>query len=231
MTLRQKLLQVPSQLEESDLLLNLPPDRIGHGTFLHPEMGGSQSLVDKVLKNNIPLGKTYLIFLDFYSTSIWVLIPQLSVLVELCLTSNVKGQTVPSYSKHHFKYWYQLGHPSVICVRLKGFLSNISDMLVESQMTHNVEKTSSEIIFLFIVTFQTDDKGVFCTDLSHEYQLVASTFGLSREALWNLSQQAIDCIFAPETVKQQLKWRWTDLKHHIFTVTKPEANYVSQTVV
>uniref|UniRef100_A0A7N6A6B9 Adenosine deaminase domain-containing protein n=1 Tax=Anabas testudineus TaxID=64144 RepID=A0A7N6A6B9_ANATE len=158
--------KVPSQLEESDLLLNLPPDRIGHGTFLHPEMGGSQSLVDKVLKNNIPL--------------------------ELCLTSNVKGQTVPSYSKHHFKYWYQLGHPSVIC---------------------------------------TDDKGVFCTDLSHEYQLVASTFGLSREALWNLSQQAIDCIFAPETVKQQLKWRWTDLKHHIFTVTKPEANYVSQTVV
>lgn len=37
-------------------------------------------------------------------------------LVELCLTSNVKGQTVPCYSKHHFKYWYQLGHPSVICV-------------------------------------------------------------------------------------------------------------------
>lgn len=53
-----KLLQVPTQLEESDLLLNLPPDRIGHGTFLHPEMGGSQHLVDKVLKNNIPLGKT-----------------------------------------------------------------------------------------------------------------------------------------------------------------------------
>lgn len=53
-----KLLQVPSQLEESDLLLNLPPDRIGHGTFLHPEVGGSQSVVDKVLKNNIPLGKT-----------------------------------------------------------------------------------------------------------------------------------------------------------------------------
>lgn len=50
--------QVPSQLEETDLLLNLPPDRIGHGTFLHPEVGGSESLVDKVVKNNIPLGKT-----------------------------------------------------------------------------------------------------------------------------------------------------------------------------
>uniref|UniRef100_A0A4W6CX03 N6-Methyl-AMP deaminase n=1 Tax=Lates calcarifer TaxID=8187 RepID=A0A4W6CX03_LATCA len=131
---------VPSQLEESDLLLNLPPDRIGHGTFLHPEVGGSQSLVDKVLKNNIPL--------------------------ELCLTSNIKGQTVPCYTEHHFKYWYQLGHPSVIC---------------------------------------TDDKGVFCTDLSQEYQLAASTFGLSHEAIWKLSHQAIDCIF-----------KWIDLQPQVF---------------
>uniref|UniRef100_A0A667WXR6 N6-Methyl-AMP deaminase n=1 Tax=Myripristis murdjan TaxID=586833 RepID=A0A667WXR6_9TELE len=131
----------------SDLLLNLPPDRIGHGTFLHPEVGGSQSLVDKVVKNNIPL--------------------------ELCLTSNVKGQTVPCYSQHHFQYWYQLGHPCVIC---------------------------------------TDDKGVFCTDLSQEYQLAASTFGLSHEAIWKLSQQAIDCTFAPENLKQELKQRWIELQ-------------------
>ncbi|XP_029379166.1 N6-Methyl-AMP deaminase isoform X1 [Echeneis naucrates] len=145
------LSEVQSQLEETDLLLNLPPNRIGHGTFLHPEVGGSQNLVDKVLKNSIPL--------------------------ELCLTSNVKGQTVPSYSQHHFKYWYQLGHPSVIC---------------------------------------TDDKGVFSTDLSQEYQLAASTFGLSHAAMWKLSQQAIDCIFAPETVKQQLRQKWTDLQPQLF---------------
>ncbi|XP_047453138.1 adenosine deaminase-like protein [Mugil cephalus] len=144
------LSEVPSQLEESDLLLNLPPDRIGHGTFLHPEVGGSQSVVDKVLKNNIPL--------------------------ELCLTSNVKGQTVPSYSKHHFKYWYQLGHPSVIC---------------------------------------TDDKGVFCTDLSQEYHLAASTFSLSHKATWKLSHQAIDCIFAPEAVKEQLRQKWNDLESRV----------------
>lgn len=49
---------MPSQLEETDLLLDLPPDRIGHGTFLHPQVGGSESLVQKVLKHNIPLGKT-----------------------------------------------------------------------------------------------------------------------------------------------------------------------------
>ncbi|XP_037111311.1 adenosine deaminase-like protein isoform X4 [Syngnathus acus] len=144
------LSEVPAQLEESELLLNLPPDRIGHGTFLHPDAGGSQSLVDQVVKNHIPL--------------------------ELCLTSNVKGQTVPCYAEHHFKYWYQLGHPSVIC---------------------------------------TDDKGVFSTDLSQEYQLAASTFGLDREAVWTLSQQAIDFIFAEEAVKQQLKHKWTQIQPHV----------------
>lgn len=145
------LSEVPSQGDETDLLLNLPPDRIGHGTFLHPEAGGSEILVDKVVKNKIPL--------------------------ELCLTSNVKCQTVPCYAQHHFNYWYHLGHPSVIC---------------------------------------TDDKGVFCTELSQEYQLAASTFGLSREAVWKLSQQAIDCIFTPDTVKQRLREKWIDLQPQVF---------------
>lgn len=54
-------------------------------------------------------------------------------LVELCLTSNVKGQTVPCYSKHHFKYWYELGHPSVICV---------SFLLCTSQVVKLIFKTS-----------------------------------------------------------------------------------------
>ncbi|XP_038857594.1 adenosine deaminase-like protein isoform X2 [Salvelinus namaycush] len=144
------LSEVPSQADESELLLNIPPDRIGHGTFLHPEVGGSQSLVDKVRKHNTPL--------------------------ELCLTSNVKGQTVSSYSQHHFLYWYQMGHPSVIC---------------------------------------TDDKGVFCTDLSKEYQLAASTFNLSQEDMWTLSQKAIDCTFAPD-LKQQLHQKWLELRPTLF---------------
>ncbi|XP_029553162.1 N6-Methyl-AMP deaminase isoform X2 [Salmo trutta] len=144
------LSEVPSQADESELLLNIPPDRIGHGTYLHPEVGGSQSLVDTVRKHNTPL--------------------------ELCLTSNVKGQTVSSYSQHHFLYWYQMGHPSVIC---------------------------------------TDDKGVFCTDLSQEYQLAASTFNLSQEDMWTLSQKAIDCTFAPD-LKQQLHQKWLELRPTLF---------------
>lgn len=141
------LSEVLSQHDETELLLDIPPDRIGHGTFLHPEMGGSQSLVDKVVQKKIPL--------------------------ELCLTSNVKGQTVQCYNEHHFKHWYKMGHPVVIC---------------------------------------TDDKGVFATDLSQEYKMAATTFGLDRETVWRLSQQAIDYIFAPDSVKQQLKQKWRDLQ-------------------
>ncbi|XP_076877696.1 N6-Methyl-AMP deaminase [Brachyhypopomus gauderio] len=149
--------EVPSQKEESEILLNLPPDRIGHGTFLHPEVGGSDSLQDKVCKQNIP--------------------------IEMCLTSNVKGQTVPSYDKHHFQYWYQQGHPCVLC---------------------------------------TDDKGVFCSDLSQEYQLAASTFGLGPGAVWDLSQQAVRCSFAPEPLKQQLVRRWAELKPGVLQRPPPQ---------
>lgn len=76
------------------------------------------------------------------------------------------------------------------------------------------------LIFLFI-TLQTDDKGVFCTDLSQEYQLAASTFGLSRECVWNLSQQAIDCIFAEDSVKQQLRQKWAVLKPQVLKWSGP----------
>ncbi|XP_055011068.1 adenosine deaminase-like protein isoform X1 [Boleophthalmus pectinirostris] len=169
------LSEVPSQHDETDLLLDIPPDRIGHGTFLHPEMGGSQGLVDKVVQKNIPLGRTYFnissLPLDNGQLFLWIFFS------ELCLTSNVKGQTVQCYAEHHFKYWYHMGHPIVIC---------------------------------------TDDKGVFATDLSQEYKMVATTFGLSREAVWKLSQQAIDYIFAPVSVKEQLKQKWRNLQPQEF---------------
>lgn len=36
--------------------------------------------------------------------------------LEFCMTSNIKSQTVPSCDKHHFGYWYNMGHPAVLCV-------------------------------------------------------------------------------------------------------------------
>ena len=79
---------------ETKALLDSRPDRIGHGTCLLVEDGGYQELVDFVTQHRIPL--------------------------ELCLTSNVKGQTVKGYDVHHFKKWYDMGHPCVICTDDKG---------------------------------------------------------------------------------------------------------------
>lgn len=49
--------QIPNQEEETRLLLGLPPDRIGHGTFLHSSSLASGDLVQLVRQNRTPLGK------------------------------------------------------------------------------------------------------------------------------------------------------------------------------
>uniref|UniRef100_A0A8C7BLR3 N6-Methyl-AMP deaminase n=2 Tax=Mustelinae TaxID=169418 RepID=A0A8C7BLR3_NEOVI len=138
---------IPNQKQETQVLLDLLPDRIGHGTFLNSSEGGSLDLVDFVRQYQIPL--------------------------ELCLTSNIKSQTVPSYDQHHFGFWYSIAHPSVIC---------------------------------------TDDKGVFATHLSQEYQLAAETFNLTQSQVWDLSYKSIDYIFASDSTRSELRRKWNHLK-------------------
>ena len=45
-------------MEDARVLLNLIPDRIGHGTCIHPENGGSKDLVNIVEEHSIPIGKS-----------------------------------------------------------------------------------------------------------------------------------------------------------------------------
>uniref|UniRef100_A0A8C6BL90 N6-Methyl-AMP deaminase n=1 Tax=Monodon monoceros TaxID=40151 RepID=A0A8C6BL90_MONMO len=142
---------IPNQKKETQVLLDLLPDRIGHGTFLNSLEGGSLDLVDFVRQHQIPL--------------------------ELCLTSNVKSQTVPSYKQHHFGFWYSILHPAVIC---------------------------------------TDDKGVFATHLSQEYQLAAETFHLTQSQVWDLSYESISYIFASDSTKSDLRKKWNHLKPKVF---------------
>ncbi|XP_012504942.1 PREDICTED: adenosine deaminase-like protein [Propithecus coquereli] len=141
------LSEIPNQKKETQILLGLLPDRIGHGTFLNSCEEESLDLVDFVRQRRIPL--------------------------ELCLTSNIKSQTVPSYDQHHFGFWYSIAHPSVIC---------------------------------------TDDKGVFATLLSQEYQLAAETFNLTQSQVWDLSYESINYIFASDSTKSELRKKWNHLK-------------------
>ena len=54
----------------------------------------------------------------------------------------------------------------------------------------------------------TDDKGVFSTTLSREYLLAADAFHLDGDALWRISEQAIEHSFASDETKHVLRRRW-----------------------
>ena len=51
-------IKVPD-IDETRVLLSLIPDRIGHGTCIHPENGGAEDLVNIVEKHLIPIGKSF----------------------------------------------------------------------------------------------------------------------------------------------------------------------------
>lgn len=109
------LAEVPA-ISETLEILKILPDRIGHGTCLQPETGGSQELVDFVYKHQIPL--------------------------ELCLTSNLIGQTVDHLDNHHFKYWYDKGHPCIICTDDKGvFSTSLSEEYAIAKETFDLSQT------------------------------------------------------------------------------------------
>ncbi|GFY48444.1 adenosine deaminase-like protein [Trichonephila inaurata madagascariensis] len=89
--------EVPNNFKEVEQLLKLQPDRLGHGTYLHPQKGGS-------LKN-------------------FELLKELKIPLEICLTSNVISKTVPSYEEHHFKLFNEINHPCVLCTDDKGIFN------------------------------------------------------------------------------------------------------------
>ncbi|KAM5240953.1 N6-Methyl-AMP deaminase isoform 2-T2 [Hipposideros larvatus] len=51
--------EIPNQVKETQALLDLLPDRVGHGTFLNSSEGGSLDLVDFVRKHQMPLANIY----------------------------------------------------------------------------------------------------------------------------------------------------------------------------
>nr|XP_054755952.1 adenosine deaminase-like protein [Lytechinus pictus] len=100
-------------VEESRILLDVPPDRIGHGTYLHPEVGGDQSLVNSVVRSKIP--------------------------IEMCMTSNLIGGVVETPSSHHLQYWRNKNHPCVICTDDKGvFSTSLSEEYLLAANTFNL---------------------------------------------------------------------------------------------
>lgn len=67
------------------LLKQIQPDRLGHGTLISPGSPEGQ-----IVKHH-------------------------NMLIECCITSNLLSKTVTSAKEHHFKRWYDQGHPVLLC--------------------------------------------------------------------------------------------------------------------
>lgn len=83
----------------------------------------------------------------------------------------------------------------------------------------------------YISPLQTDDKGVFSTSLSEEYQLAASTFDLQPSDLRRLSLSSIDSAFCDEQSKEKLREKWKLCKPQIekrFNLKLESSGYQTQ---
>lgn len=75
---------------------------------------------------------------------------------------------------------------------------------------------NDEITNRTTVSLQTDDKGVFSTDLSTEYQIMQKTFNLTDKMIQSLAYLSIDYIFESDSVKDRLRRYfegWQQLNH------------------
>ncbi|KAF2884765.1 hypothetical protein ILUMI_21410 [Ignelater luminosus] len=97
-------------------MLKFKPDRIGHGTCIHPNYEGSDEL--------------------------WKLYKSSSIPTECCLTSNVLCGTTSTYSKHHTREWLQDELPFCINTDDKGvFNTSASEELLHAIENLNLPKT------------------------------------------------------------------------------------------
>ncbi|KAF7149591.1 hypothetical protein RHSIM_Rhsim02G0110500 [Rhododendron simsii] len=112
----------------------------------------------------------------------WRKLKSSKIPVEICLTSNIRTETISSFDLHHF-----------------GCLDDNNMHVQFAGIAADLHKAKHPIVLC------TDDTGVFSTSLSREYALAASTFGLGRSNMFQLAQNAIDFVFADDAVKMELR--------------------------
>lgn len=101
--------------------------------------------------------------------------------VECCLSSNLACGTVKVFNEHHFKDLFNSRHPVVVCVSLK---------------TCEVSKLRFQ--------FQTDDFGVFNSNLSAELAIASQSFSLTTSDVQELQENAVHCSFAGKEEKARI---------------------------
>ncbi|GJQ78504.1 putative deaminase [Trypoxylus dichotomus] len=113
--------------EEVEEIFKLKPERIGHGTCIHPNFGGSEAL--------------------------WNLYKQIKIPIEMCLTSNVICGTSEGYKAHHVSEWLKNDLPFSIATDDKGvFNTTLSKEYALLQEHFNLKEQE-----LWNITFNSID--------------------------------------------------------------------------
>ncbi|XP_017775223.1 PREDICTED: adenosine deaminase-like protein [Nicrophorus vespilloides] len=100
----------------------------------------------------------------------------------------IRGNSFSMYKEHRI--------PLEICLT-----SNIVCGTVVSYEQHHVREWLKE---KFPFSISTDDKGVFCSNLSNEYYLASKHFGLNEDDLYAITRNAVDHSFGSEVEKEIL---------------------------
>ncbi|KAL2339169.1 hypothetical protein Fmac_013615 [Flemingia macrophylla] len=101
------------------------------------------------------------------------------------------------FEEEHWKRLKSSNIPVEICLT-----SNIRTLSVPTIDAHHFADLYNAKHPLVLCT---DDSGVFSTCLSNEYKIAASSFGLGRKEMFELSKNAIEFIFADNVVKGDLR--------------------------
>lgn len=73
--------------------------------------------------------------------------------LELCLTSNVKTESVASYEEHHFRRLHSAGHTIALCTDDSGvFCTSLSDELLHAARAFDL--TGKSVLFSVLLTLE-----------------------------------------------------------------------------
>jgi adenosine deaminase len=135
-------------VEEIKQILQFRPNRIGHGTCIHPNYGGSEEIWELYCTTNIPL--------------------------ECCLTSNVVCGTAKNYETHHLQEWIKNALPFTLSTDDKGvFGTNLSkELRLAVQHLNLTHEDLWKITFDSInYTFATEEEKTILKRILQEWKL------------------------------------------------------------
>ncbi|RYR76210.1 hypothetical protein Ahy_A01g000818 [Arachis hypogaea] len=101
------------------------------------------------------------------------------------------------FEEEHWRKLKSTNIPVEICLT-----SNIRTLSVSSIDAHHFVDLYNAKHPLVLCT---DDSGVFSTSLSNEYKIAASSLGLGRKQMFELSKNSVEFIFADNVVKDELR--------------------------